>query len=351
MKDIIDAEDSVIGNALKELTKINSQNEGELDNFSDEPMSIVIKPEALDTSILEEGSDDEDNLWRPSLFNQYIGQENLKDIIQARITGCKQRNKVFPHMLIDGSAGCGKTTIAYLTSKYLDVPFIECTAGTIESPQQFVDKLALVKGGIFFIDELQEIKSKVANFILPILEDFQINGKKIKKFTLFGCTTEKGKLIKKFKPLVERMKIQNTLEDYTINELVKIIKQFKEKSFSEEKIHDDIYISIANNCRNTPRMGLRILENYIFMGKTIEEVLKAEGIIKEGLTREDIKVLQLLSEQKNGVGVKAIASYLGTSEENYLYKHEQYLLAKKLITITSRRIITDKGKEFLKCLK
>ena len=144
------------------------------------------------------------------------------------------------------------------------------------------------------------------------------------------------------------MKIQNTLENYTIDELVKIIKQFKEKSFPKEKIDNNIYESIANNCRNTPRMGLRILENYIFMGKTIEEVLKAEGIIKEGLTKEDIKILQLLFDQKSGVGCKAIASYLGTSEENYIYKHEQYLLGKGLITITSRRIITDKGREFLK---
>lgn len=345
-KDIID-NDPIIRNALDELIKINSRNEGELDDSDDEPMSIVIKPEALDTSMLDENSEDNDDLWRPSLFKEYIGQEHLKDIIQARISGCKKRNKVFPHMLIDGSAGCGKTTIAYLTSKYLDVPFIECTAGTIESPQQFVDKLALVKGGIFFIDELQEIKSKVANFILPILEDWQINGKRIRKFTLFGCTTEKGKLIKKFKPLVERMKIQNTLENYTMDELARIIRQFKEKSFSEEKVDDNIYVSIANNCRNTPRMGLRILENYIFMGKTIEEVLKAEGIIKEGLTKEDIKILQLLSEHKSGIGAKAIASYLGTSEENYMYKHEQYLLGRKLITITSRRIITEKGRIFL----
>lgn len=345
-KDIID-NDPKIRKSFEILQEIHSSN-SDIDESYDQPVSIVIKPEALDISILDDGSNDKDELWRPSLFNEYIGQENLKDIIQARITGCKKRKKIFPHMLIDGSAGCGKTTIAYLTSKYLDVPFIECTAGTIESPQQFVDKLALVKGGIFFIDELQEIKSKVANFILPILEDFQINGKKIKKFTLFACTTEKGKLIKKFKPLVERMKIQNTLENYTINELIKIIKQFKEKSFKEEKIDENVYALIAENCRNTPRMGLRILENYIFMGKSIEEVLKAEGVIKEGLTIEDIRVLQLLVEQKNGVGVKAIASYLGTSEENYLYKHEQYLLSKKLITITSRRIITEKGREFLK---
>lgn len=310
------------------------------------PQEIIIKPEALDVSILEEDKDQK-YLWRPSKFNEYIGQENLKDIIEARIRGCQKRGENFPHMLIDGSAGCGKTTIAYLTAKYLDVPFVECVANTIQSPQQFVDKLAEAQGGVFFIDELQEINKKVANFILPLLEDFQINGKRIKKFTLFACTTELGTLIKKFKPLVERMKIQKTLEQYNQQELINIIKQFKEKSFTEENIEDNIYFVIAENCRGVPRMGLRILENYIFMNKSIDDVLKAEGIIKEGLTITDIKILKLLSEQPKGIGLKAISAYLGTSEQNYLYKNEGYLLKRGLITITSRRIITENGKEFL----
>lgn len=310
------------------------------------PMEIVIKPEILDTSILEEEKD-EKYLWRPSKFNEYIGQENLKNIIQARINGCKKRKEIYPHMLIDGNAGCGKTTIAYLTAKYLNVPFVECIANTIQSPQQFVDKLAEAKGGVFFIDEIHEINKKLANFILPLLEDFQINGKRIRKFTLFGCTTELGILIKKFKPLVERMKIQKTLEAYTQQELIHIIKQFKNKSFCEENIEDDVYIVISKNCRNTPRMGLRILENYIFMNKNINDVLKAEGIIKDGLTISDIKILKLLNSQPKGIGLKSISAYLGTSEQNYLYKNEGYLLEQGLITITSRRIITIKGKEFL----
>lgn len=314
------------------------------------PQEIIIKPEALDASALVEDNE-ESHLWRPSKFEEYIGQENLKDIIKARITGCKQRKEIFPHMLIDGSAGCGKTTIAYLTAKYLHVPFVEAVANTIQSPQQFVDKLAEAQGGIFFIDEIHEINRKVANFILPLLEDFQINGKRIKKFTLFGCTTELGTLIKKYKPLVERMKIQKTLEPYTKEELINIIHQFKEKTFSEENIEDNVFNIIAENCRNTPRMGLRILENYVFMGKNIKDVLRAEGIVKDGLTIQDIKVLQLLKEKEKGVGLNAISSFLGTSQENYLYKHEAYLLQKGLITITSRRVITDRGKEFLKCLQ
>ena len=310
------------------------------------PLEITIKPEILDTSNLVT-EETKEHLWRPSKFEEYIGQENLKNIIKARIRGCKERNQIFPHMLIDGGAGTGKSTIALLTAKYLDVPLTECVANTINSPQQFVDKLIEVNGGIFFVDETHEINRKVANFILPLLEDFKINGQRIKPFTFFGATTELGTLIKKYKPFVDRMKIQKTLESYKIDELIEIIKQYKNKSFQQESISEEVYKCIAINCRATPRIALRILENYIFMNMKIEDVLKAEGIIKEGLTNNDIKVLRLLNEKEKGVGLKAIASYLGTSEENYLYKYEQYLLQKGLITITSRRQITDNGRRFL----
>jgi len=344
---------SILEDTIKEQQKTfeTHRTAGEFQDYQEEftsnsPLEIVIRPELIDSSELaiDEG---EDYLWRPSKFEHYMGQDNLKNIIQARINGCQRRKEVFPHMLIDGSAGSGKTTIALLTAKYLDVPLVETIANVIRSPQQFIDKLVETNGGVLFIDELHEINCKVANFILPILEDFKINGQRIKPFTLFGATTEKGILLKKYKPLVDRMKLQNTLEPYTINELTQIIKQFKNKSFANEIIDDEVFKNIAINCRATPRIGLRILENFIFMNKPIDEVLKTEGIIKDGLTKGDFQILKLLNENIKGVGLKAISSYIGTSETNYLYQYESYLLQQGFITITNRRQITNKGKEML----
>jgi len=309
-------------------------------------LEIVIKPEALDISSLNEDLIQKP-LWRPSDFNEYIGQTNLKKILDAYIQGTQKMNKSFPHMFIDGKAGMGKTTIAYIIANKLKLPFVEALATTIESQQQFVDLLAKCQGGILFIDEIHMINKKVANFILPILEDFQINGKKIKQFSLFACTTEKGSLIKKYKPLIDRMKIQKTLEDYNEDELFILIKQYKNKAFNNIGLDDNVLIQISKNCRATPRIAIRYLESYIYMDKPIEEIFKSYDIIKDGITRDDIKVLSLLNTKEIGIGIKSICAYLGTSEENYLYQIEGYLLQKGLITINSRRQITDKGKEFL----
>jgi len=318
----------------------------DLPNLSDSPMEITIKPEALDVSQLEE--DDSHALWRPLGWEEYIGQENLKNILQGYIRGCKERDRKFPHLLIDGHAGTGKTTIINLIAHQLQVPFVECITNTIQSPQQFVDKLAECKGGILFLDELQEINRKVANFILPLLEDFKINGKKIKPFTLAGATTEKGILIKKYKPLVDRMKIQKTLEPYTLQELEILTKQYKNKMFPDQTIEEGIYQQIARNCRGTPRIAIRYIESYIFMNCSIEKVFRSYGIIKDGFTKDDIKILHLLEEKDKGVGLKSLSAYLGTSEANYLYQIEQYLLEQGLITIANRRVITETGKQFLK---
>lgn len=311
------------------------------------PIEIIIKPEALDTSSLK-GNNFKKELWRPNIFEEYIGQNQLKKILQGYIQGCKELEKPFPHMMIDGNAGTGKTTIAFLVAKYLNVSFVECVTNTIQSPQQFVDYLAKCNGGILFLDEIQEINKKVANFILPLLEDFSINGQKIKPFTLFSATTEKGRLIKKFKPLVDRMKIQKTLDDYTIEELKILTEQYKNKTFPNKIIDETIYWKIAKNCRGTPRIAIRWIESFIFMKCSIDEVFKSYNIVKDGITEDDIKVLKLLNEKEKGIGLKSICAYIGTSEENYLYQIESYLIKQGLLTITHKRQITKKGKEFLK---
>lgn len=310
------------------------------------PMEIVIRPELLDLSALE-GVKKESHFWRPDNWDCYIGQNKLKSILQSYLQGTKEMNKTFPHVLINGKAGTGKTTIIYLLSKYLNVPFVECVANTIQSPQQLIDKLIEVKGGILFLDEIHTINSKVANFILPILEDFSVCGQRIMPFTFACATTEPGVLIKKFKPFFDRMKINKELDAYTLKELEILTKQYKEKNFPNKNVDDSVYNKISKNCRGTPRIAIRLLESYIFMKCPIEEIFKVYNIVKDSLTENDIKILNILNEKEKGVGLKALSAYLATSEQNYLYQIEGYLIEQGLITISSRRQITDKGKKTL----
>lgn len=312
----------------------------------DKAQEIIIKPELIDTSKLKDDTVLK-VLWRPTEFSQYIGQESLKDILQSYIRGCKELDKPFPHFLVDGRAGTGKTTIAYILANKLGLNFQERVANTIKSPQQLIDLLVEVDGGVCLLDELQVINKNVATFLLPILEDFKISGKPIKPFTLMGCTTEKGVLLKKWKPLVDRFKVQKTLDPYTIDELSTLLKQYKNKTFKNVNIDDSIFVLLSQNSRGTPRIGIRLLESYIYMQKPLDQVFKAYNIIRDGITTEDVKVLKLLLENPKGVGLNSICAYLQTSVENYIYVIEGYLIELGLVTIGSRRQITERGKQFL----
>ena len=312
-------------------------------------LSVVLKPEILDLSRLEKGCGKA--FWRPESLDQYQGQTNIKEILNGYISGCKQYSKVFPHFLISGRAGGGKTALAYILAKQLRVPFVETVANTIKSPNQFIDLLIKANGGIVYLDELQVINKTIANWTLPLLEDFQINGSPIKPFTLFGATTELGTLIKKYKPLIDRFKLNVCLAPYSIDELSVLIKQYAQKNFPTFKTVDENYKEIAKNSRSTPRTGIRLLESFIYMDKPLTEIFQAYNIIYNGFVSDDIKVLKLLAENPKGVGLNSIASYLQTSQENFLFTNEAYMIEQGLITIGSRRQITIKGLELLKELE
>jgi holliday junction DNA helicase RuvB len=310
------------------------------------PQEIVIKPELIDASKLQDGMNNK-ALWRPSDFSQYVGQESLKNILNSYLRGCKELEKPFPHFLVDGKAGTGKTTIAYILASKLGLTFKEAVANTVKSPQQLIDLLVEVNGGVLLLDELQVINRQVATFLLPIMEDFKINGQNIKPFTLFGATTEKGILLKKWKPLVDRFKVQKTLDPYSLDELSTLLNQYKDKTFKNVNIEESVFILLAKNSRGTPRIGIRLLESFVYMQKPLADVFKAYNIVRDGITTEDIKVLKLLAENTNGIGLNSICAYLQTSVENFMYQQESYLIELGLMTIGNRRTITKRGKELL----
>jgi len=319
------------------------------DNKKDEPLSVVVKPELIDTSALQKGT--QKILWRPVDFSEYIGQSSLKNILQSYIRGCKELNRPFPHFLVNGKAGMGKTTVAYILANKLGLNFKECVANTLRTPQQLIDLLVEVNGGVLLIDEIQAINKQIATFLLPIMEDFKINGQVIKPFTLMACTTEMGILLKKWKPLVDRFRVQKTLDPYTIEELTALLKQYKNQTFKDVNVSEENLVLISKNSRGTPRISIRLLESFIYMQKPLFDVFQAYNIIKDGITQDDVKVLKLLKDNPKGIGLNSICAYLQTSIENFMYQQESYLIEQGLMTIGNRRQITPQGLKFLEELK
>ena len=317
------------------------------DDLKDSPMEITIKPEILDTSSLEESNNDKDD-FRPSSFTEYIGQTDAKQRIISYIDGCGKFNETFPHTFLSAPAGCGKTVFANILANMLNKTFVKCGAVELKSEQQLVDKIVECNGGILFIDEFHKISNKIGTFMLPILEERLVAGKKIKPFTCIVATTHKGNLSEDLSALVQRF-LPIELEHYIEEDLIKILKQFHFKTYESIDINENIFNEIAENSKYTPRIGIRLLREYAYT-ENLEIVKTNNKIIKGGLTKTDVKVLKYL-ELHNGVGKNSLAKYLNVQPKTYEFEIEPFLILKDLIIVSSRRKITEKGKEFLKCLK
>lgn len=323
---------------------------------TNDPTIAILKSPTFDCSKIKsyEGTENPSFKFTPSTFQEYIGQDNAKKILLSFIKGTQKLNLPFPHTIIDGNAGFGKTTLVHLLKKELNAKIIEHISSEINSPDQLIPILQEInnsqeKNIILFLDECHSISNKIIEIFYPILQDGKINNTIIKPFTFVGCTTEKGKLLKKYKPFIDRFKIQITLEEYSLENMITIIKQYKAHSFKDIFISDNDYLTLAKNSKFTPRLAIRLLESLIYIGD-INKTLEAYNIVNKelGLTKQDFIILNYLAKNDK-VGVQGLCSFLDTSEANFLYQYEPYLIKSNLISRTPRgRKITDSGLQLLK---
>lgn len=340
-------QNSEVRKCLDELEEIHQEQRkkyGWFDDQKDSPMEITIKPEALDTSILEEGEGSKQ--YRPKTLENYVGQIEAKKRIKSYMIGCQKFKETFPHTFLSAPAGHGKTLLANIIANKLGKKFVTCTGGELKSEQQFVDKIVECNGGIIFIDEANRLNKRVGFFMLPVIEEFKINKKNLKPFTVIFATTHKGDLAKDLDALIQRCDLQLELNHYKMEDLITIIKQYKEKQYPKEQISNEIYSELAKNCRFTPRVALSLLKEYIFI-RDWKQVKINNKIVLDGLNETDLKVLNYLNEFDKGLGKNTIANYLRIKPQTYEYEIEPYLVYKGLVIVSSRRKITNKGKELL----
>jgi Holliday junction resolvasome RuvABC ATP-dependent DNA helicase subunit len=311
---------------------------------NDSVLNVVIKTEALDLSHVEEGTGS--NQYRPTCLNDYYGQERAKKRLMDYIEGCKETGEPMPHIFLSAPPGHGKSLLSMIIAKMLDKKIVQCVGGDLKTEQIFIDKINECNGGVIFIDEANMIKKRVGFFMLPIIEQFIVNGIKLKPFTLILATTHRGELSKDLDALIQRCELDIELEHYNESDLIKITQQFKDKQYRDYDVPNNIYECIAKNCKQTPRLARRLLRNYIFT-KDFDRVLKQNKIVKDGLTETDFEVLQYLHDFPNGASRNTIANHLRMKPQTYQYDIEPYLMFKNLIKIENKTKLTEQGKQLL----
>ncbi len=305
---------------------------------------------------------------RPQKLADYIGQKDLKGILNIAIAAAKGRQDPLDHLLLYGPPGLGKTTMSLILAAEMGVNCTITSAPALERPRDITGLLVGLKpGDIIFIDEIHRLNRMTEELLYPAMEDFRLDvtiGKgqtaktrsiPLPPFTLVGATTKAGSLSS---PLRDRFGIIQRLRFYELDELTLIVKRTAE--IINITITEEGAIEIARRSRGTPRIANRLLRrvrDYVQVqkAKTITSELAATAmnlfdVDTHGLDWTDRLVLNTIIEQFKGgpVGLEAIAAATGEDRKTIEEVYEPYLLQNGYLSRTHRgRMATAKACQHL----
>jgi Holliday junction DNA helicase RuvB len=309
-----------------------------------------------------------DNTLRPAVWNEYIGQQRIKDNLHILLTAAKERNHPPEHLLFYGPPGLGKTTIAHLIAKETGKQ-IKITSGpAIEKVGDLASILTnLSPGDILFIDEIHRLNKMIEEVLYPAMESGTLDiiiGKgpsartiqlELPPFTLIAATTRIALLSS---PLRSRFSGGTfRLEFYSEDEIRKIINRSAKLLGIE--IDEGGEKEIAQRSRFTPRTAnyfLKRCRDYAQVNKKPlnKEMAKAALNLLEvdnlGLTSVDRQILEIIIKNFKGgpVGLGTIATSLSEEDATIEEVNEPYLIQIGMLERTPRgRMVTPKAFEHL----
>jgi Holliday junction DNA helicase RuvB len=312
--------------------------------------SVILKQPTFDTSKIKTYDHKiKPFIYRPQNLNEYIGQQKAKDEILTFIKIAQQLRPA--HILVNGWAGCGKTSLIYILSNLLNAKMLYRIPENISDPELLINLLNEINESkeefvILFLDEIHQIRPKIAEKFYSIMEDFKIDDKKIKPFILAGATTDKDILVKKISPFVDRFQTQITLDKYSPEELFIIINNYKNQLYSTINLPKEDLEIISKNAKRTPRIAISLLLKDL-VEKDIDKVLDQSDIIIDGLTGKDIKIMEVLELNKKPMGAEALAQRVNIPVSDYLTIYEPFLVSEGYILRTPRRTIGIEGQKLL----
>src|SRR3972149_3930220 len=89
---------------------------------------------------------------RPRAFEEYVGQEQVKENLKVAIAAARGRKDVLDHLLFHGPPGLGETSLAYIIAREMGVSIKATSGPVVERPGDLAALLTnLEEGDILFI--------------------------------------------------------------------------------------------------------------------------------------------------------------------------------------------------------
>jgi len=293
---------------------------------------------------------------RPTKFDEFVGQEKIKENLKIFIQAAKRRVEALDHVLFYGPPGLGKTTLAHIIAKEMETNIKSTSGPVLDRPADLAGLLTnLGQREILFIDEIHRLNHVVEEYLYPAMEDFKIDimiekgpsARSVKidlqPFTMVGATTRAGLLTS---PLRARFGVVGRLDFYQPDDLYKIV--LRSAKILNVKIDREGAFEIAKRSRGTPRVANRLLRRV----RDYAEV-KAKGKIDRRVARDallmldvdelglddmDKKIMEVIIHKFKGgpVGINTLAVAVGEEGETIEEIYEPFLIQEGLLNRTPR---------------
>ncbi|OLE26185.1 MAG: Holliday junction DNA helicase RuvB [Actinobacteria bacterium 13_1_20CM_3_71_11] len=301
---------------------------------------------------------------RPKRLDEFVGQHRVREQLQLLLHSAVRRGSPPDHVLLSGSPGLGKTTLAMIVAAELGVGLRITSGPAIERSGDLAAVLtSLSQGEVLFIDEIHRIAKPAEELLYSAMEDFRVDvmvGKgpgataiplDVEPFTLVGATTRAGLLTG---PMRDRFGFVAHLDFYEPPELEQVLA--RSARILGVPVTPDGAGEIAGRSRGTPRIANRLLRrvrDYAEVradgrvtGDTARAALTVYDVDERGLDRLDRAVLSALVDSFGGgpVGLSTLAVAVGEQPDTVEEVCEPFLVRAGLLARTPRgRVATAAG--------
>jgi len=320
--------------------------------------------EGVVSALVQEADLDAEASVRPKRLSEFVAQHRVREQIDLLLKSAVRRGSPPDHILLSGSPGLGKTTLAMIVAAELGAGLRITSGPAIERSGDLAAVLtSLSEGDVLFIDEIHRIAKPAEELLYSAMEDFRVDvivGKgpgataiplDVEPFTLVGATTRAGLLTG---PMRDRFGFVGHLDFYAADELEQLIH--RTAGILGVPVTPEGAAEISGRSRGTPRIANRLLRRVrdfaeiradgIVTLDVARAALKVYDVDEIGLDRLDKAVLNALVRSFSGgpVGVSTLAVAVGEQPDTVEEVCEPFLVRAGLLARTPRgRVATASG--------
>jgi Holliday junction DNA helicase RuvB len=306
---------------------------------------------------------------RPSRFDDFVGQEKIKENLKVFVQAARARKEPLDHVLFCGPPGLGKTTLANILSEELGVSLVVASGPAIEHKGQLASLVTKLNArDVLFIDEIHRLAPVVEENLYTAIEDFRIEvvtgdgpyaqtlHLPLRPFTLVAATTRTGLLTA---PLLSRFGYVARLDYYPPEQLAQVVT--RSARLLEIEIEERAAFEIAQRARGTPRIANRLLRRTRDFAEVLsdgrlttevaERALDRLDVDRAGLDDMDRRFLTIIIDFYKGgpVGIETLAAALSEPRDTLEDVYEPFLIQQGFLARTARgRVATERAYQHLK---